>query len=697
MGRAPAIGDLVAERYRIESLLGRGGMGSVYVAQHVLSERRVALKCLDADLELEPEARDRFLREARAMGRIEHPNVVSVLDVGTEGPLAFFAMELLRGQTLRARMERERDLDVASALALLVPAIEGVHAAHSVGVVHRDLKPENLFVVEHGTTKVLDFGISKLEDTTRSDPSTLSRNGSLFGTPAYMAPEQIQGGPVDARTDVWGLCTILYELFSGGSKPFAASSMGQLVIAIAKLPYTPLDPRRVPADVARVVHRGLAKSPADRWTSAEELARALAPFMGPARSVELRSARPEPASGTRDAAETLSLVPPRASTPRPTSAPPDAATIARPTRSALRGAELGAEVIVAELAAPAPDAPLYVLHADAHDALAALARACVHLDTPMLSIAIDDATDVDEAIAPITEDDAVVLLTSASLSREKTVALVVALAERRARLVHVPRADARLLATSVRAPQAMIEAIQRRAAALSRMDVCFSLDESRARRAPPLGAASTRWRVESPAGTSLEVTLDHHYPLIGSGRPPLAGDYEVVPMGYLHTYPSRVSGTYVADRLAYGAPFRASAADVRRAPIRVDIEDGVVVRVHTSDAALGRALDAHLACDPYAMRVGNVGLGTNPLALAELGHDAHDGVMPGLVLCLGDTQQPITGAPFRSHALLRLGGRAQTVWADEHLLVERGRLVSDLAEATAEVEGDRPPAREREA
>jgi serine/threonine-protein kinase len=278
----PSLGDTIAGKYRIEAILGRGGMGVVYAARHAISERRVAVKWMEADLQSEPDALERFLREARAMGRIDHPNVVGVLDVGTEGPVAYLVMEILRGESLRARMEREGKLSVETALALLLPAMEGVEAAHRAGVVHRDLKPENLFVATTaaGTvTKVLDFGISKLaeKEVLGQQAKQLTKSGHVIGTPTYMAPEQIHGTTVDARTDVWALATILYEMLSGRT-PFEADSFGALLVAIATEPYVPLDPALVPPNVARLVHKGLAKEPKDRFQSVAELARALEPF-----------------------------------------------------------------------------------------------------------------------------------------------------------------------------------------------------------------------------------------------------------------------------------------------------------------------------------------------------------------------------------------------------------------------------------
>ncbi|MFO0683862.1 MAG: protein kinase [Sandaracinus sp.] len=345
MGQVPKIGDVVAGKYRLESVLGRGGMGVVFAARHTLSERRVALKWMEADEDAEADALARFVREARAMGRIEHPNVVGVLDVGTEGDVAYLVMEILRGESLRSTMAEAGPLSVERAVALLLPALEGVEAAHRAGVVHRDLKPENLFVVkgpdgEPQTTKVLDFGISKLTEHEGRplEAQKLTKTGHVVGTPTYMSPEQVRGGTIDARTDVWALSVILYEMLAGKT-PFAADNYGALLVAIAVEPYEPLDPAIVPPDVARVVHRGLAKEAEDRWPTVEALARALEPFARGARYREPRHP---------------SLAPPAAEPARGSSVPTAAA---RPSPVRAAGAPVAAAGSAATPELALPSAP----------------------------------------------------------------------------------------------------------------------------------------------------------------------------------------------------------------------------------------------------------------------------------------------------------------------------------------------------
>jgi serine/threonine protein kinase len=317
----PEPGSQVAGKYVLESVIGTGGMGTVFRARHLLSDRKVALKWMLPGESAGEEGIARFLREARAMGRIEHSSVVGVFDVGIEDGAAFLVMELLRGRALRALLEGGARIPPAEAIALLVPAMEGVAAAHAARVVHRDLKPENLFVVSEadgtrGTTKVLDFGVSKLRDDATSTPAVgdglVTRTGTMVGTPGYMAPEQVRGlRDLDARTDVWALGVILYEMLTG-EMPFANETLGQTLIAIATEPPIPIESvaKDLPPGLAGVVHRALEKAPDDRYPDVESFARALEPF-----SPGTRFKRPPPHSIPPPSDET----PLTEATPSPTS------------------------------------------------------------------------------------------------------------------------------------------------------------------------------------------------------------------------------------------------------------------------------------------------------------------------------------------------------------------------------------------
>jgi serine/threonine protein kinase len=322
----PAHGDVVGSKYRLEATLGRGGMGIVFAARHTISQRRVALKWLDPELHASPEARERFLREAEAMGRIEHPHVVTVLDVGTTDRGSFLVMELLRGESLRTFLERAKRLPAREAIELLLPVVSGVEAAHRAGVVHRDLKPDNLFVTRAETSDrpslhILDFGVAKLYGRPSLPPVSRktplpTQTGQLMGTPRYMAPEQVSGAKTDERTDVWGLGSIAYEMLTGRA-PFDCEGEARLFVSIAtETPksVTDLVPDVQP-DLAAVVARALSKSRDERHPSAASFGRALGdcvglPFREPRRAssqrlpeVEARDVLASTAPGRRSPAD----------------------------------------------------------------------------------------------------------------------------------------------------------------------------------------------------------------------------------------------------------------------------------------------------------------------------------------------------------------------------------------------------------
>ena len=276
----PAIGSTIGGKYLIEALLGRGGMGAVYRARHLVTGRRVAIKWL---LDHNPSLRARFLREARAMGFVEHESVVSVLDVGEHEGAAFIVMELLRGQSLREYLDG-RPCTVSGAIEILMPALEGLAAVHMAGIVHRDLKPDNVFVCMDAegyvlTTKLLDLGVARLRDS-RLPQDDLTVSGAIIGTPRYMSPEQLRGiRDVDARADIFAVGLILYEMFTG-RLPFDASSYESLVIDIATS--DPPSPRvfkpELPEALASVVLKALSRERDKRFGDVAALATALEPY-----------------------------------------------------------------------------------------------------------------------------------------------------------------------------------------------------------------------------------------------------------------------------------------------------------------------------------------------------------------------------------------------------------------------------------
>jgi eukaryotic-like serine/threonine-protein kinase len=280
-----APGTLLAGRYEIEREIGRGGMAEVFAARDRLEERRVAVKVLRPDLAHLVGA-DRFLREIAIAGRVQHEHVLHLLDSGHSDetpPRPYYVMPLVEGETLRARMDRERQLPVAEVVRLARAVAAALQHAHGLGLIHRDIKPENILL---GGDQVLvaDFGIAHA--ATAAGGETLTQTGMVLGTPPYMSPEQGGANPVDARSDLYSLGCVLYEMLVG-EPPFTGRST-QAIIARHMYDHPPsieVVRPEVPAGLVQVVTRLLAKSPADRFPSAAALDAALAGALEPARAV----------------------------------------------------------------------------------------------------------------------------------------------------------------------------------------------------------------------------------------------------------------------------------------------------------------------------------------------------------------------------------------------------------------------------
>lgn len=276
----PVAGDVIAQKYRVERLLGEGGMGTVLEAVHLFTGKKVAIKWMLPALSAEPQACARFLREAQIAGRLEHPSIVDVYDVGRERGSMYLVMELLHGETLADRLERDGPLTAPDAIRLLMPVLRAVSAAHAAGVLHRDLKPENVFLCRDQAggaldPKVLDFGVSKLLDA--PDSLKLTRTGTVVGTMFYMAPEQIAAAPVGPPADVFALGVILYQCLTG-AMPYEATNFNALVVEMATKPAISLRDRDPSVDVAldAVVLRALERDVEQRYPDVASFARALA-------------------------------------------------------------------------------------------------------------------------------------------------------------------------------------------------------------------------------------------------------------------------------------------------------------------------------------------------------------------------------------------------------------------------------------
>jgi eukaryotic-like serine/threonine-protein kinase len=274
-----AVGDVLAGKYRVEKILGIGGMGMVVAATHLELDQRVALKFMLPNAD-SPETAARFLREAKAAGRLNSDHVCRMVDLGRfDSGAPYIVMEYLQGESLAALLRRHGGMRVPDAVDYILQAIEGLAEAHAHGIVHRDLKPDNLFVHRRndgGTVlKVLDFGISKI-----SLHGVSTRTGDIMGSPAYMAPEQMESTrSVDQRADVWSLGVVLYQLVTGRA-PFHGDTLPLLCMHVVNDDPEPMSAIRgdLPDDFEAVVMRCLQKEPEHRYADVGELARALAPF-----------------------------------------------------------------------------------------------------------------------------------------------------------------------------------------------------------------------------------------------------------------------------------------------------------------------------------------------------------------------------------------------------------------------------------
>jgi eukaryotic-like serine/threonine-protein kinase len=313
-------------RYEITERLGQGGMGTVYRAFDPLLTRIVAVKVISAQLDSQPEQRERFFREARAAAQLSHRNIVTIFDLGEQDGAPFLAMEYLVGRDLEQRM-REGGMSLPRKLEIALMVCEGLAHAHSAGVIHRDIKPANIFLTDDGQAKILDFGLARLVT------SELTRSNMMVGTVNYMSPEQLRGEKSDHRADIFSVGVVVYELLSG-KKPFQADSFASTMYKI--LNETPealdqIDPS-LPPHLTAIVDRAIAKSRDDRYQRMTDLARDLATAYEGLRGSDLRvlshiTSTTSPGSGSRPQSRPLDQL-----------TSPDAVTIASPLPSLVQTA-----------------------------------------------------------------------------------------------------------------------------------------------------------------------------------------------------------------------------------------------------------------------------------------------------------------------------------------------------------------------
>ncbi|HVY40407.1 MAG TPA: serine/threonine-protein kinase, partial [Polyangia bacterium] len=268
-------------RYQLRRLVGRGAMGEVYAGHDPELDRQVAIKILRTDVRNADAHRARFMREAQAVARLHHPNVVGIYDVGSAGARIFLAMELIEGETLAAWLSR-RARPVPEILRTFALAGRGLQAAHAAGIVHRDFKPQNVMVGRDGAPRVTDFGLAASADPTPGDRPPLTAAGAILGTPHYMSPEQLRGQRADARADQFSFCVALWEALHG-ALPFPAKTWDALRRAVfdGKPRPGPLA-RRVPRHVQAALLRALAVDRAHRFPTMADLLDALSPRRAPA-------------------------------------------------------------------------------------------------------------------------------------------------------------------------------------------------------------------------------------------------------------------------------------------------------------------------------------------------------------------------------------------------------------------------------
>ena len=290
-------GQVLAD-FRVGQLLGKGGMGEVSLAEQTSLKRPVALKVLRQEMAANPAAFQRFRAEAEAVARATHPNIVQVYAVGESGGVQFMAMEYVEGKSLRDYLAKKGKLEVPVALTMMRQVAAALQRASDLGIVHRDIKPDNILLTARGEVKVADFGLAR--DEFRKRPVRLTELGTAIGTPVYMSPEQFQGQPVDVRSDIYSFGATCYHAL-GGKVPFKGETPLELALNhVEKVP-EPLEKLRpdLPPGLANVIHKMLAKNPADRYQTARELSKDIAKIRAGMSATYVGEAQPDLSAARR--------------------------------------------------------------------------------------------------------------------------------------------------------------------------------------------------------------------------------------------------------------------------------------------------------------------------------------------------------------------------------------------------------------
>jgi len=262
-----AVESSLGGRYRLEKELGRGGMGAVYLAKDTQLDRNVALKFLGALMDNSEEFRQRFIREAKAAARVNHPNIVNIYEISANMGKAYIAMEFVNGTSLHGYLKEKGKLAPREAVNYMVQACSALDAIHKAGIVHRDIKPDNIMIAQGGLVKLMDFGLAKAED------ARMTNAGVVMGTPAYMSPEQARGQDVDCVSDIYSLGLVLHEMLTGQTFFRTGDVMARQQTEMPPVPSTVAE--GVPEKLDEIVMKCIAKDPKERFQSAEELANAL--------------------------------------------------------------------------------------------------------------------------------------------------------------------------------------------------------------------------------------------------------------------------------------------------------------------------------------------------------------------------------------------------------------------------------------